>query len=227
MFRVLTSMLQSSSSVLDHTPLPVAVWWVPSSEVRAAGFQFFPFKMMMTWPPFRINLHELNNTSTLWVFVEGSESSKAKRKWKLSALLFRSNTSINHLHCPVCFCFWDYTIWHLCSVPGSGASVIRVLWHVAWFLNLLNVCVSAPLWTDNLNKNWLILQTLTGFAGLCLSPNPVSYAQTLTLSQTNAWSALSQVTVIVYSRGTTVREPTQTSWIYVLPEATVVVQLCG
>lgn len=34
---------------------------------------------MMTWPPFRINLHELNYTSTLWVFVEGSESSKAKR----------------------------------------------------------------------------------------------------------------------------------------------------
>lgn len=108
MFRVLTSMLQSGSSDLDHTPLPVAVWWVPSSEVRAAAFQFFPFKMMMTWPPFRINLHELNNTSTLWVFVEGSESSKAKR---------------GNENCPLCYSGQIHQL-IICTVQFASASEI-------------------------------------------------------------------------------------------------------
>lgn len=66
--------------------------------------------MISTWPPFWINLHEINNTSRLSVFVEGfwilkSKKEKEKMKqtplfffllWKLHAHLFKPNTLINN-----------------------------------------------------------------------------------------------------------------------------------
>lgn len=104
--------------------------WCSSSFVhRVSSFKarttascvspFLPSKMVMTWPPFRINLHEINNISTLWVFVEGSESSKAKRGNENCPLSY-SGQIHQLIICIVQFASaWNYSTWHLCSAPGN------------------------------------------------------------------------------------------------------------
>lgn len=132
----------------------------PSLVFRSknSGFLvFLPFKMVMTWPPFRINLHEINNTSTLWVFVEGSESSKAKRGNENCPLSY-SGQIHQLIICTVQFASaWNYTIWHLCSAPGNGLCSSVCLQYNVWLLNLRNVCIWARVSVDRTQQTLQVL----------------------------------------------------------------------
>lgn len=177
--------------------------------------------MMMTWPPFRINLHELNNTSTLWVFVEGSESSKAKR---------------GNENCPF---FYSGQIHQLiiCTVQFASASEITpfgtsvLFWLLFVACRLVSKSDECLRFSSTLNRQFK--QESADSTDAYRVCRFVSFTQssqlrtlTLTLSQTNAWSALSEVTVIVYSRGTRVMN-IRSSWSHSFHSITWIIASLG